>query len=308
MKVAIAQFRPVHLDLPACLSKAETIIADASRNNVDLLVFGETWFCGYPAWLDHCPNVGQWNYDPMKDMFALMYENAIEINGQAFVQLSQMAREYKVCLCIGATERVVKGRGNGTLYNTIFVFSNKGELLLHHRKLVPTFSEKLIYGYGDGAGLHSVETPFGKIGASICWEHWMPLTRQTLHDAGELVHIALWPSLVPVHELASRHYAFEGRCFVLAAASIMHVEDIPGILPLPQYLSSEKKGHQILRGGSCIIAPTGEFITEPLFGEERLVISDLDVSMQKREQMTLDCSGHYQRPDVFEFSVNRIRK
>ena len=133
-------------------------------------------------------------------------------------------------------------------------------------------------------------------------KHWMPLARQVLHDSGEHIHIAVWPTVHEMHQIASRHYAFEGRCFVLAAGLLMKVRDLPVQLQVVSELS-DKPNHLLLRGGSCIIAPDGRYIVEPVFDQEQIVIAELELKTIDKERMTLDVSGHYQRADLFDLRV-----
>ena len=172
--------------------------------------------------------------------------------------LARQARESGVVLVMGVNERC----GN-TLYNSLLTFDADGALRNHHRKLRPTFTERLVWGPGDGAGLRAPQTSVGRVGALVCWEHWMPLPRQTLHDAGEQIHVAAWPTVRDIHQVASRHYAFEGRCFVLAAGSILRVSDLPPQLAtLPELAPDDL----LLRGGSAIYAPDGAALAGPCFG------------------------------------------
>ena len=208
-------------------------------------------------------------------------------------------------LTIGVNERVDDGPGNGTLYNSLLTFNADGSLLNRHRKLIPTYTERLVWGQGDGDGLKAADTSVGRVGGLICWEHWMPLARQVLHDSGEHIHIAVWPTVHEMHQIASRHYAFEGRCFVLAAGLLMKVRDLPAQLPVTSDLS-DKPDHLLLRGGSAIIGPDGHYVIEPLFDEERILIAELDLKAVDKERMTLDVSGHYQRDDLFDLKVKSI--
>ena len=150
-----------------------------------------------------------------------------------------------------------------------------------------------------------MDTSAGRIGGLICWEHWMPLARQVLHDSGEYIHIAVWPIVHEMHQIASRHYAFEGRCFVIAAGSLMKVRDIPAQLHVVSELS-DKPDHFLLRGGSSIIGPDGRYIVGPVFDEEKIIIADLNLEAIDKERMTLDVSGHYQRADLFDLRVKKI--
>lgn len=304
VRVGVAQFSPVHLNLEKSLVKLESIIKKASGKSIELLVFGETWLSGYPAWLDHCPGVALWDHQPMKDIFYQFHKNSFDVNGEERKLLENLCAEHKMSLCIGINEKVSQGRGQGTIYNSILTFNKKGKLVNHHRKLMPTFSEKLVYGLGDGKGLNAVDINGVNVGSLVCWEHWMPLSRQALHDQGEHVHVALWPMVKEMNMVASQHYAFEGRCFVVAVGQIMKVGDIPKGIKKP---GSKKPTDLLLNGGSCVIAPDGSFLMKQLKNKEKLQVVDLDLSKSVKEKMTLDTSGHYQRPDVFSLRINKKR-
>jgi len=304
--VGIIQEGPVYLNLEASLEKARQLIKEAVDKGAELVVFGETWLSGYPGWLDHCPNVALWDHEPTKAVFARMYENSIEVPGRETAELGQLAAQYGIYIGIGVNEVIRKGPGQGTIYNTFLLFSAEGQLLVHHPKLMPTYTEKLLYGLGDGSGLHAADSPYGRIGGLICWEHWMPLARQAMHESGEHIHIALWPNVHEMLQLASRSYAFEGRCFVIAAGQLMYARDIPEEIERPSHLA-ENPDTLILKGGSCIIGPDGKYLLEPCFGEESLIIHEIkDLGHSLRERMSLDISGHYNRRDVFDFKVKKV--
>ncbi len=302
LTVALVQASPVFNDLPASLEKSVVLIAEAAATGAKLVVFGECWLSGYPAWLDICPSAALWNHEPTKRVFAEMRQNSLVVGSRETEMLANAARENKVTIVIGANEKIEKGVGNGTLYNALLTFAETGALANHHRKLVPTYTERLVHGNGDGDGLNAVETEFGRIGGLVCWEHWMPLARQAMHNAGEQIHVAVFPTVHEMHQIASRQYAFEGRCFVLAVGLIMSAKDLPNDL-LPQ---NNTDAHSlVLRGGSCVIAPDGSFILEPVFNRETILTAEIDLSLIDREKMTLDVSGHYGRRDVFDFYVNQ---
>ncbi|MDX1628416.1 MAG: nitrilase-related carbon-nitrogen hydrolase, partial [Fulvivirga sp.] len=254
VKLAIAQYQAAHLDLEESLVKLEEIVTKAANEEIKLLVFGETWLSGYPAWLDHCPEIAQWDHEATKDAYAQLRNSCLEVPGETTKKIGQLARQHKIAIVIGVNEKVAQGPGNGTIYNSLLTFSTKGQLVNHHRKLMPTFTEKLLYGQGGGAGLKSAKVDDYSIGGLICWEHWMPLARQAMHDAGEDVHVAVWPTVFERHQIASRHYAFEGRCFVLAAGQLIKATDFPPVLRLPEYLKGNPD-QWVCRGGSCIIDP-----------------------------------------------------
>ncbi|MBT8218701.1 MAG: carbon-nitrogen hydrolase family protein, partial [Bacteroidia bacterium] len=200
--IAIVQSGPVYNDIARSLEKAEALISDASKSGADLIAFGECWLCGYPAWLDYSPNVAVWDSEPVKAVWAKMYENALEVPGEALERIQKIAKDKSIHIIIGANEVVKIGPGNGSLYNVVLFVDNDGHLRNHHRKLMPTYTEKLVHGLGDGKGLRVVDTNIGRIGSLICWEHWMPLARQAMHDEAEDIHFALWPYVKEMHQIA----------------------------------------------------------------------------------------------------------
>lgn len=304
-KVAIAQYASAHLDLPKSMERLVEIVDEAQSQDIKLLVFGETWLSGYPAWLDHCPDVAHWDSEPTKEAYLKLRKSSIEVGGVETDKMANLAKSASMTIVIGANEIVKKGKASGTVFNALLTFDEKGRLVNHHRKLVPTYTEKMIYGNGDGHGLQAVETSIGRVGGLVCWEHWMPLTRQALHDTNEDIHVAVWPTVHEMHQIASRQYAFEGRCFVLAAGQLLRVKDYPEHLTRPKNVFPDEL---VLKGGSCIIDPRGEFVVEPLFEQEGLITAEIDLDVRTKEQMTLDTSGHYQRSDVFSLNVDRSRQ
>ena len=305
LKVAIVQAAPVFMNLAASLDLAVKLIGEAESKGAKLVVFGETWLPGYPAWLDYCPAAALWNHQPTKEVYAELRRNSLSLDSNETQRLAKAAADHQVVLVIGVNERVDRGPGNGTLYNSLLTFDSDGGLVNHHRKLIPTYTERLLWGQGDGSGLKAVDTSVGRVGGLICWEHWMPLARQVLHNSGEQIHVAVWPTVHEMHQIASRHYAFEGRCFVLAAGLLMKVRDLPTQLPAVSDLS-DKPEQLLLRGGSAIIGPDGSYIAEPVFDEERILVADVDLDSIDKEQMTLDVSGHYQRSDLFDLRVKAM--
>jgi nitrilase len=305
VRVAIAQSAPVYLDKHASLAKALDLIQQAAKRGAQLIAFGETWLPGYPAWLDVCPGAALWENASAKDVFARLRSNSIAIPGDEVKALREVAQDLKIAIVIGINERVDAGPGNGTLYNSLLTISEDGQLKNHHRKLVPTYTERLVWGNGDSQGLEAVPTSAGRVGGLICWEHWMPLARMAMHNSGEHIHVAVWPTVHELHQLASRHYAFEGRCFVLAAGLMMPAEDLPRELREGAALQS-RDNQWIEHGGSAIIGPDSRYVLDPVFDREELLVSDLDLTQIDRELMTFDVSGHYARPDLFRFEKRDI--
>jgi len=301
VRVAIAQAAPVFLDLRKSVEKAIDLTREAARKGVRVVAFGESWLPGYPAWLDLCPGSAYWNHPPAKRVYARLVENSAIIPGTETDRLCAAAREHRVVIVIGVHERVPDGPGHGTLYNTNLVIGEDGSILTRHRKLVPTHAERLVWGQGDGGGLEAASTEVGRVGSLICWEHWMPLARQAMHESGEEIHVACWPTVRDMYQVASRHYAFEGRCFVLAAGLITAARDLPNDLELPPEMK-ERPDALVCAGGSCIIGPDGVLLAGPVFDREEILLADLDLGTIAEESMSLDVTGHYNRRDVFQFS------
>jgi nitrilase len=297
IRVAAVQAAPVVLDLAGSLDHLEEWVRRAAAERAAIVAFGECWLTGYPAWLDESPDAALWGHPGAKAVFERLADNSVAVPGPATERLGKLARSLKLTLVIGMHERA--GR---TLYNTQLTFGPDGTLANHHRKLMPTAHERMIWGLGHGTPLRAVTLQEVRVGGLICWEHWMPLARQAMHDSGEEIHVAGWPGVQDMHQIASRGYAFEGRCFVLAVGSIMRVRDMPPELPPRSEKASNPDG-LLIRGGSAIIAPNGRYLAGPVFDEESVIVADCDLSEITREAMTLDVSGHYSRPDVFEFRV-----
>ena len=299
--VAIVQDE-VGPDLDAALDRTRAGVHAARAAGASLVVFPETWIPGYPAWLDVCRDAGLWDHAPAKAVFARMARDSVSVPGDVFDALAALARDAEVTLVVGVSERVDRGTGRGTLYNSLLVIGPDGQLLNHHRKLVPTYTERMVWGTGDVEGLRAVETPGARIGGLVCWEHWMPLARQALHESGEDVHVAMWPTVHEMHQVASRQYAFEARCFVLAAGSLMRASALPP--ELEAHPGRVTTGSQLLlRGGSAIIGPDGCYLAEPVYDRAEVLVATLDLERIREESMTLDVTGHYHRPELFAFQV-----
>jgi len=301
--VAIVQAE-VAPDFASAISRTAEGVDAARRAGASIVVFPETWIPGYPAWLDLCRDAALWNHAPTKAVFARMARDSVSVPGHAFDALAAIARDAAVSLVVGISERVAAGPGRGTLYNSLLTIGPDGRLLNHHRKLIPTYTERMVWGTGDVEGLRAVEVAGVRVGGLVCWEHWMPLARQALHESGEDLHVAIWPTVHEMHQVASRQYAFEGRCYVLAAGSLMRASALPAELEAhPERVTSPQQW--ILRGGSAIIGPDGEYIAGPVYDEPCVLVSEIDLGRIREESMTLDVTGHYHRPELFEFRTRR---
>jgi len=305
-RVAAVQAAPISMNLDGSMEKARGLIRDAASRGAELVAFPEAWLPGYPAWLDTCRDAGIWNHEPTKNVFARLVENSVVVPSSHTQALSSLAREFSVVLSIGINERVKEGPGHGTLYNSNLLFNSDGALVNCHRKIMPTFTERMIWGMGDGMSLRAADTASGRVGGLICWEHWIPLARQVMHVSLEDIHIAAWPCVKEMNLVASRHYAFEGRCFVIACGGILRARDLPEELEPLEILRAQPDAF-VLNGGSAIIGPDGKILAGPIFDEETILIAEIDFSEITRESLTLDVTGHYARPDVFDLRLRSAK-
>lgn len=307
VKIAVVQSAPAYLDIEASMIKVQQLLKEAAAQDAQLVCFGETWFTGYPAWIDYCDEYAKWDFQPTKEVFAKTHANSLAIDGPEIKKIGEWMKELGLTAVMGINEKVTSGPGNGTIYNSLITWNKQGEVANHHRKLMPTHTERLLYGQGDGKGLQAVETDFGRVGGLICWEHWMPLTRQTMHNSGEHIHVAVWPKVHEMLQIATRSYAFEGRCFAVGVGQIMRVKDIPAELNLPEELK-DKPEHMLLNGGSCIVGPDGHYVIDPIWDKEGVFTVEVDLDRCYEERMALDVTGHYQRHDIFDLQVMKMRK
>jgi nitrilase len=295
--VGIAQASPVVLDLSRSLQKACALIKQAGKQGINILAFPETWIPVYPVWVD-MGGFSRWDDEASKRLYTRLYNNSIDVRTSQFETLRTACKESSVTIVLGINEREKRSR---TLFNSLIFINEKGDLLGVHRKLIPTFGERLIWGRGGGNALTAYETSAGRLGGLICWEHWMPPVRQALHESGETIHVASWPHGKERHQIASRHYAFEGRCFVLAAAMYLEKSMFPADFEFAGALNAEPE--VLLPGGSAIIAPDGEYVIPPLYDREELIAAEIDTDRTIAESLTLDVTGHYSRPDIFRLVI-----
>lgn len=309
-KIAVIQHPPVFLNKEKSLEKAVELILESAKEGAKTIIFPETWFPGYPVWLDYAPNAGLWDYPPAKALFRILFENSIVIGDESFQKLSELAKSHKCLIVMGANEKVGK-----TLFNSILYFLSDGSFKIH-RKLMPTYTERMVWGMGDGSTLETVEHDELKVGGLICWEHWMPLARAAMHSLGEDLHIAQWPMVKDLHITASKHYAFEGQCFVAAAGCVLSKKQMmEGLNSVIKSKSDEvaislldsipvKENELLLKGGSCIIKPNSEFLVSPVMNEETILLAEIVRDEIIEGSLFLDSNGHYSRPDVFTLTVD----
>jgi nitrilase len=301
VKVAVVQAAPVLFDLPATLEKIRRLILQSAASGAKLVLFPEAFIPAYPRGLSFGMVVGQRSREG-RDQWQRLFEGAVEVPGPAAEAIGAASREAGVYTVIGVVERESQV-GRGTLYCTLLYFGPDGRLLLRHRKLKPTGSERLIWGEGDGSTLEVLPTKIGRIGGLICWENYMPMARMALYGQGIEVYLAPTADHRDSWQATLRHIACEGRCFVLGCnqfvTKAMYPDDWAGL--------EELRGQPevICRGGSAIYSPLGEVLAGPVYDREEVLVAELDFGEVVRGKLDFDPVGHYARPDVFQLSVNR---
>jgi nitrilase len=297
VKVACVQAEPVVLDRAATIEKLAELTAEAKAAGAQLVVFPETFVPAYPSsrW---ARAFAGWADPRAKAAFATLAREAVDVPGPDADRLGEIARVNEVWLVTGVNER--DPERPGTLYNSLLYHAPDGRLALHHRKLVPTNHERLVWGPGDGGGLRAIPTDLGRIGGLICWENYMPLARFALYDSGVEIYIASTADDGDAWQSTLVHIARESRAFVVAPSHFQRASAYPDDFPLRELL----EGVEILgRGGSAILAPDGSYLAGPLYDEEGILYAELEPERLYEERQRFDPAGHYHRPDVFRLRV-----
>ena len=296
--VACVQAQPVVLDLAQTLDKLEVLAAEAARAGAELVAFPETFVSVYPSsrW---AKAFAGWANDDAKETFARIAQSSIAVGRPSEQRLAAAARELGVWLVTGVNE--VDPERPGTIYNSLLYHAPDGTLALHHRKLVPTNHERLVWGQGDGRGLHAVETGFGRVGGLICWENYMPLARFALYESGVEIYVASTADDGDAWQSTLVHIARESRAYVVSPSAFQRASSYPDDFPL----KAELDGAGLLgRGGSAILAPDGSYLAGPLYDEEGILYAELDPARLLAERQRFDPVGHYHRPDVLRLGVS----
>jgi len=298
-KVAVVQAAPVVFDRERTLKKVQALSEEAARQGARLVVFPEAFVSAYPRGLDFGAVVGS-RTEAGREQYRRYWESSVDVPGPAVQTLGRIARSSKIYLVIGVIER-----DRGTLYCTVLFFSPEGTYLGKHRKIMPTASERLVWGFGDGSTMPVFDTPLGKIGAVICWENYLPLMRAAMYAKGIELYCA--PTADPRDSwIASmRHIAVEGRCFVLSCNQFNRRRDFPSDYGAEMGADPDAI---VTRGGSCIVDPFGNFLAGPNTSDEVILITEIDRAQIVRGKFDLDVVGHYARPDIFQLQVDERAK
>ena len=300
--VACVQAEPVILDRERTLDKLEGLAAEAAGKGAELVVFPETFVPVYPSsrW---AKAFAGWENDGAKETFARIAQNSVAVGSPSEQRLAACARELGIWLVTGVNE--VETERPGTIYNALLYHAPDGSLALHHRKLVPTNHERLIWGQGDGRGLNAVETGFGRVGGLICWENYMPLARFALYESGVEIYVASTADDSDVWQATLVHIARESRSYVVSPSAFQRASSYPDDFPL----RAELDGAGMLgRGGSAILAPDGSYLAGPLYDEEGILYAELDPARLLAERQRFDPVGHYHRPDVLRLGVSQTAR
>ena len=310
VKIAVAQVPSAFLDRERSIDRACATIHEAARNGAQLVVFPEVWISGYPFWSEgwdaHIPS---W-----VDARLRFREAALVIPSDDTDRLCRAAREANVYVAIGCNELDARPEVE-TIYNTLLFIGRDGALLGRHRKLMPTFTERMFWGQGDGSDLVVFDTDIGRIGGLICGENAMTLTRAAMISQGEHIHIAVFPGAFALHtgpqlqepdtsgffwgHAATRSHAIEAGAFVVSACGVHDDSDVPADFP---YKGKMNTGWA--HGGSSIISPLAVPLVGPEYGS-RIVYADCQAAMIKVMKAIVDTMGHYARPDVLRLQVRR---
>lgn len=294
-RVAVVQSGSVPFDPGATATKAVGLVEEAAGLGAEVVVFPEAYLGTYPKGLTFGSPVGR-RTEAGRREYQRYADGAVRLDGPEVALVAQAAAQAGVFVVIGVIER-----DGGTLYCTVAFIDATGAVVGHHRKLMPTAAERLIWGAGDGSTLPVLDSPAGRIGAVICWENYMPLLRQAMYARGVELYCAPTVDDRDVWQHTMVHVALEGRCFVLAACQFLRLADCPA-----DYATAIEPGPDgvLIRGGSVIVDPLGEVLAGPVYGQEAILVADVDLDRKTRSHLDFDAVGHYARPDVFELLVD----
>jgi nitrilase len=305
LKVALAQMSPVWLNKSLTITKILDKMNEAGEQGSELIIFGEGLLPGYPFWLA-LTDGATWNSTVQKELHAHYLQNAIQPEKGELEPVCQLAAKYGIAVYLGIIERA-QNRGGHSVYASLVYINAQGEIKSVHRKLMPTYDERLTWATGDGHGLRVHPLKAFTVGGLNCWENWMPLARTALYGMGEDLHVAVWPGSDRNTKDITRFIALESRSYVISVSGLMTKEDFPEDTPhLKKILKNAPE--MLANGGSCIAGPDGEWIVEPVIDREELIIETLDFNRVLEERQNFDPSGHYARPDVLKLIVNRDRQ
>ena len=298
IKIAAAQLSPVFLNKEKTVEKACKAILEAGENGAKVIVFPEAYISGYPDWVWLIPNS---KGAELNALYVKLVENAVSIPDDSTNKLCKAAKKAGISVVMGLHERNSETSGT-SLFNSLLFINEKGEIVGKHRKLIPTGGERLIWAQGDGKTFKSYETQSGKIAGLICWENYMPLSRNAIYETGaQILATPTWDKS-PNWLQSMQHIAREGGVFVISTCMALNINDIPDEYEFKKLYPEGREWINI--GNSCIICPKGQIIAGPLEAQEGIIYADIDLNVITEAKRMFDVVGHYSRPDVFNFSIN----
>jgi nitrilase len=295
----------VWLDREATLGKIQSAVAEAAQSGARLVVFGEGLVPGYPFWPE-LTGGAVFESPVQKELFAMYAANAVDIEAGHLQDLCAAARQHGIAIYCGTIEKSTQ-RGGFSLFASLVYINQQGEIGSVHRKLMPTYEERLVWSPGDGHGLRVHDLEEFRVGGLNCWENWMPLPRAALYGQGENLHVAVWPGSKRNTDDITRFIAREARSYVVSVSGMMHRDWIPEHIPQAADMRA-KADEWLADGGSCVAGPDGKWVLEPQVGEEGIFYADVSLDLVARERQNFDPAGHYSRPDVTRLKVNRKRQ
>jgi nitrilase len=298
-RVAVVQAASIPFDSDATIAKAEGLIAECAAGGCELAVFPEAFIGCYPKGSAFGAVVGR-RSGPGRDLYQRYFDQAVTLDGPAVERLVSASAAHGIFVVVGVIERF-----GSTLYCTVLMIDPATGLAAIHRKLMPTGTERLIWGFGDGSTIATAQSSAGRVGAVICWENYMPALRQAMYAQGVEIYCAPTADDRPTWMSTMTHVALEGRVFVLSACQAIRAGAFPD-----WYLEEidADPGSYLMRGGSAIVAPDGAVLAGPVFEDEVTLYADIDLADIARGHLDMDAVGHYSRPDIFELRVNTGRR
>lgn len=305
LKVGLAQIAPVWLDREATIKKVCDWISQAAKQRCQLVAFGEALIPGYPFWVERTDGA-RFESSLQKQLYSHYLDQGVNLANGDLDSVCKAAREGNIAVYVGTMERAADRSGH-SLYCSMIYISAEGRIESVHRKLMPTYEERLVWAMGDGNGLRTHKLGAFTVGGLNCWENWLPLPRTALYAQGEDLHVAIWPGNKRNTEDVTRFIAREGRSYVMSVSGLMRASDIGSDLPNYDVLASTAD-EIMANGGSCLCDPAGNWVLEPETDVESLRVATIDHGKVREERQSLDVTGHYSRPDVTRLVVNRKRQ